>query len=312
MEAVSLASSSSNSSRSLLRTLVFQCPQRLRLTHWWSLPSNGFSYQEKLSTERGRLVVAGAKKRKEKPDSHSFVPKPDEATGPFPEAILLQKKTIKEDGRVLPEFADAEEEKLYEFLKLQLESDLNVERVRHYEVVYLIHEDHVDEVESVISKVQDFIRERKGRIWRLNNWGLRRLAYKIRKAKNANYILMNFELEAKLINDFKSMLDKDERIIRHLVIKRDEAITEDCPPPPEYHTIRAQQGMLDEEYEDDEFDGEGEDWDDEGELEVAGDADSDDVDEGDNIIIVGKDDKDDRNDGVSRKAKTLKAEKIAR
>lgn len=117
---------------------------------------------------------------------------------------------------------------------------------------------------------------------------------------------MNFELEAKLINDFKSMLDKDERIIRHLVIKRDEAITEDCPPPPEYHTVRAQQGMLDEEYEDDEFDGEGEDWDDEGELEV------DDVDDGGNIIFVGDDDKDDRNDGVSRKAKILKAEKIAR
>lgn len=121
---------------------------------------------------------------------------------------------------------------------------------------------------------------------------------------------MNFELEAKLINDFKSMLDKDERIIRHLVIKRDEAITEDCPPPPAYHTIRAQQGMLDEEYEDDEFDGEDEDWDDEGELEVAGDG--DDVDEGDNIIIVGEDDMDDRNDGVSSKAKTLKAVKIAR
>ncbi|KAG1326153.1 hypothetical protein COCNU_01G000870 [Cocos nucifera] len=312
MEAALLASSSSTSSRSLLRTLVFQCPQRLRLTHWRSLPSNGFSYREKLSAKRGRLVVAGAKKRKNKPDSHSFVPKPDEATGPFPEAILLQKKTVKEDGRVLPEFADAEEEKLYEFLKLQLESDLDVERVRHYEVVYLIHEDCVDEVESVISKVQDFIRERKGRIWRLNNWGLRRLAYKIRKAKNANYILMNFELEAKLINDLKSMLEKDERIIRHLVIKRDEAITEDCPPPPEYHTIRAQQGMLDEEYEDDEFDGEDEDWDDEGELEVAADGDSDDVDEGENIIIVGEDDKDDRNDGVSRKVKTLKAEKIAR
>lgn len=125
---------------------------------------------------------------------------------------------------------------------------------------------------------------------------------------------MNFELEAKLINDFKSMLDKDERIIRHLVIKRDEAITEDCPPPLEYHTMRAQQGMLDEEHEDDEFDGEDEDWDDEGELEVAGDVDgdSDDVDEGDNIIIVGEDDMDDRNDGMSSKAKTLKAEKIAR
>lgn len=61
---------------------------------------------------------------------------------------------------------------------------------------------------------------------------------------------MNFELPANWINDFKTMLDKDERVIRHLVMKRDKAETEDCPPPPEFHTLRA--GTDDEE--DDDFD----------------------------------------------------------
>lgn len=74
------------------------------------------------------------------------------------------------------------------------------------------------------------MKEKKGKIWRFSDWGMRRLAYKIQKAKNAHYILMNFELEARWINDFKSMLDRDERVIRHLVIKRDKAETEDCPP----------------------------------------------------------------------------------
>lgn len=86
---------------------------------------------------------------------------------------------------------------------------------------------------------------------------MRRLAYKIQKAKNAHYILMNFELEAKLINDFKSMLDKDERVIRHLVMKRDKAETEDCPPPPEFHTLRS--GMDDDDWGDTEYDDEEED-----------------------------------------------------
>jgi len=67
---------------------------------------------------------------------------------------------------------------------------------------------------------------------------------------------MNFELEARWINDFKNMLDKDERVIRHLVIKRDEAITEDCPPPPEFHTLQGGMDNNDEEdgldYDDDE------------------------------------------------------------
>lgn len=37
------------------------------------------------------LVIAGAKKKKKKVDSHSFYASPDEATWPFPEAILLKK-----------------------------------------------------------------------------------------------------------------------------------------------------------------------------------------------------------------------------
>ncbi|PKU74197.1 hypothetical protein MA16_Dca018984 [Dendrobium catenatum] len=219
------------------------------------LPFCLFSCRKKLSGSGQRsLVVARANKRKEKPDSHSFIPKPDEATGPFPEAVLLKKKVVKEDGSVVPEFADAEE-------------------VRHYEVVYLIHEDHIEEVDNVVSKVQDFIKEKKGRLWRLNNWGLRRLSYKIKKASKANYILMNFEMEAKWINDFKSMLDKDERVIRHLVMKRDEAITEDCPPPPEFHTVKAAQGV-DTDYDEEE------DGDDELGVEADGFEDVDDDDFG--------------------------------
>lgn len=246
-------------------------------------------------------MVAAKRNKKSKPNTHSFIPKPEEATGPFPEAVLLKKKVVKEDGKVEPEFADAEEEKLYEFLSLQLESGLNVERMRHYEVVYLIHEDRLDEVDDVISKVQDFIREKKGRIYRLNNWGLRRLAYKIQKAKNANYVLMNFELEAKCINEFKTMLDRDERIIRHLVIKRDEAITEDCPPPPEFHTLRG--GMDDSDDDDEEEDDEeDEDWDDEDDLEMAGD--------GENIFVIGEDE--DEVEGDLRRSSELKVKMSAR
>ncbi|KAK8671248.1 hypothetical protein V6N13_037848 [Hibiscus sabdariffa] len=236
---------------------------------------------------RRKLLIVESKKNKindnDKQDTHSFIPKQDETTGFFPEAVLLKEKKVQEDGRLLPEFADEEEQELYESLNLQLQSALNVERMRHYEVVYLIHEKHDEEVEKVNEKVQDFLREKKGRVWRLNDWGLRRLAYKIKKAKNAHYILMNFELEARWINDFKTMLDQDERVIRHLVIKRDEAVTEDCPPPPEWHTLRA--GGDDED--------EDEDYDDEYEVEDDDDEDLEedwDGEEDDDAIIAEEDD----------------------
>lgn len=254
-------------------------------------------------------MIVGAKKKSNKQDAHSFVPKPDEATGPFPEAVLLKQKKVEKDGEFLPEFADADEEKIYQVLKLQLENDLQVESLRHYEVVYLIHEKHADEVEKVNQKVQDFLREKRGKIWRLNDWGMRRLAYKIQKAKNAHYFLMNFEIEAKWINDFKSMLDKDERVIRHLVMKRDEAITEDCPPPPEFHTLHA--GMDDDEEEEDDLDHDDEyydeEWDGEGEIDEYGNED------GDGVIFVNSDEEDeDRTSSSKTRINKLRAEKVAR
>ncbi|KAL1559530.1 hypothetical protein AAHA92_09865 [Salvia divinorum] len=219
---------------------------------------------------RSNLTVTAAEKKENKPkkkkkyDSHSFTSKPDEATGPYPEAVLLKQRSVEEDGRLMPEFADVEERELFEALNLLLESDTNVDQMRHYEVVYLIHEDYKDEVENVNTKVRDFLEEKKGKVWRFSDWGMRRLAYKIKKAKSAHYILMNFEVEAQWINEFKSMLDRDERVIRHLVMKRDEAETDDCRPPPEFSTLRAD--MVDddtdeeeEEYDDEEGGNEGED-----------------------------------------------------
>ncbi|KAJ3681357.1 hypothetical protein LUZ60_015846 [Juncus effusus] len=216
------------------------------------------------SNNRGGLAVARAKKKnnkkRDKSDSHSYIGRADESLGFFPEAVLLQKKAVKVESQTLPEFADEGEEKLYQALSLQLESDLNLERMRHYEVIFLIHEKHDEVVEEVVTKVEDYIREKKGRIWRVNDWGLRRLAYRIKKAYNAHYILMNFEMDAKFINDFKTMLDKEERVIRHLTTKADKAETETEPPPMEYHTLLAQQGFKfddeDEEEEEEEEEGE--------------------------------------------------------
>ncbi|OWM71079.1 protein WHAT'S THIS FACTOR 1 homolog, chloroplastic [Punica granatum] len=274
------------------------------------------------SCPRRRLVIVGAKKKSkdDRMDSHSFVPKPDEATGLFPEAVLLKEKKVQEDGQLMPEFADAEEKELFEYLNLQLESGLNVKQMRHYEVVYLIHEKHEEDVGKVNEKIEDFLREKRGKVWRFEDWGLRRLAYKINKATKAHYILMNFELDAKWINDFKSMLDKDEMVIRHLVMKQDKAITEVQPPPPEFHTLRSgmdddneeADGEIELEYEDgEEYDDEDdEDWDDE-EGEDIDDYDEDD----DGVILLNADEEDGEvagNKSSKSQKRSLRAQPLAR
>lgn len=195
-----------------------------------------------LSTRRSIVSMA----RKSAKDKHSHEPLPDESYGPFPEAMLLKKKDIQCTNEALPDFEDVDEEELLTSLELQLESAMDFKTTRHYEIMYLIHEDNADEVQEVVSKVKDFVEEKKGKVWRLNDWGMRRLAYKIKKAKKANYILMNIEMGAEHINDLTTLFDKDERVIRHLVMKQKKAITEDCPPPPEfksYSTLTDEEDM---------------------------------------------------------------------
>lgn len=288
----------------MMDSIALNAPQQFALhsTNWrllgygrkWNQPPSSLScflpsFPQKSRPRTNSSVRAAARKnnRTKREDSHSIVPRADEATGPFPEAVLLKERKLEEDGMLLPEFADEEERELFEALNLQLESDMDVERMRHYEVVYLIHEDYKDEVDNVNTKVQEFLKEKKGKLWRLSDWGVRRLAYKIRKAKNAHYILMNFELEAQWINDFKSLLDQDERVIRHLVMKQDKAETEECPPPPEFPSLRA--GMSDDDEEEDE------EW----------------VDDDEDGVILVDDDEDDEieNDNDRALSKSLKTSK---
>ncbi|KAJ7515207.1 hypothetical protein O6H91_22G005600 [Diphasiastrum complanatum] len=105
---------------------------------------------------------------------------------------------------------------------------------------------------------------------------MRNLAYKIKKASRANYILMNIEMSSQAIDGLKALLDKDERVIRHLVMKEKKAITEPTEPPEEYfptqaseddHSSSVDENVTDEEGEDEEAEEEEEVEDEEGEDE---------------------------------------------
>jgi hypothetical protein len=86
-------------------------------------------------------------------------------------------------------------------------------------------------------------------------------------------------------------------------MKRDEAITEDCPPPPEFHAMRSQQ--LDDEYIDEEYAKE-DDGDNEGEDgNVDDDVEPDDEPE---IILVDEVD-DDNAEDLRRRNRKIKLEK---
>jgi small subunit ribosomal protein S6 len=65
-----------------------------------------------------------------------------------------------------------------------------------------------------------------GKIHRLEDWGRRQLAYPINKIYKAHYVLMNIECDQSVRDELESAFRFNDAVIRNLIMKRDEAITE--------------------------------------------------------------------------------------
>ena len=99
--------------------------------------------------------------------------------------------------------------------------------MRHYEIVFLVHPDQSDQVTSMIERYRGIIEGKEGKIHRLEDWGRRQLAYPINKNHKAHYVLMNIECGIEALNELENSFRFNDAVLRHLTIRRNEAITSD-------------------------------------------------------------------------------------
>jgi len=98
--------------------------------------------------------------------------------------------------------------------------------MRHYEVVFLVHPDQSEQVGAMIERYTKLIEEDGGKVHRLEDWGRRQLAYSIDNVHKAHYVLMNIECSEKALAELEETFRYNDAVIRNLIIRRDEAITE--------------------------------------------------------------------------------------
>jgi small subunit ribosomal protein S6 len=101
--------------------------------------------------------------------------------------------------------------------------------MRHYEVVFLVHPDQSEQVPAMVERYSAQIKATSGTIHRLEDWGRRQLAYPINKIHKAHYILMNIECDGATLAELENTFRFNDAVIRHLVMRRDEAVTEPSP-----------------------------------------------------------------------------------
>ena len=99
--------------------------------------------------------------------------------------------------------------------------------MRHYEIVFLVHPDQSEQVPAMVERYKATITEDGGQIHREEDWGRRQLAYPINKIHKAHYIMLNVEMSQAAYDDLDSQFRYNDAVLRNLVIRTDEAITEE-------------------------------------------------------------------------------------
>jgi len=101
--------------------------------------------------------------------------------------------------------------------------------MRHYEIVFMVHPDQSEQVPAMVERYTGLVTENGGTVHRLEDWGRRHLAYPINKIHKAHYVLMNVECSGETLDEIENIFRFNDAIIRSLVVRAKEAVTEASP-----------------------------------------------------------------------------------
>ena len=100
--------------------------------------------------------------------------------------------------------------------------------MRLYESVFIARQDITTaQVETMADEFSDIITSAGGSIKKREYWGLRALAYRIKKNRKGHYVMFNMETEPEALNEYERLMGLNEDILRFLNIRIEEL--EDSP-----------------------------------------------------------------------------------
>ena len=89
-----------------------------------------------------------------------------------------------------------------------------------YETVFVLRQDLTQQqADELAREFKSIIIDNKGKILKEESWGLRSLAYKIKKNKKGHYILLETDAPAPVIAELERKLGLNENVLRFMTVK---------------------------------------------------------------------------------------------
>lgn len=94
--------------------------------------------------------------------------------------------------------------------------------MKEYELTVLIHPDLEVDIDTPLKKVSDIITSAGGEIVSQDNWGKKKLAYRIDRQEFAVYVYMDVKLPAEAPLKISNTLNITDEVLRYLLVTVDE------------------------------------------------------------------------------------------
>ncbi len=101
--------------------------------------------------------------------------------------------------------------------------------MRHYETTFILRPNlGEDQFTEIIDRTCAIITDDGGTIINTDRWGIKRLAYEIKKEVQGYYVNLNYAAPGKTISEIERIFRIDDRLLRYLTIKLADAMDQDA------------------------------------------------------------------------------------
>jgi small subunit ribosomal protein S6 len=97
--------------------------------------------------------------------------------------------------------------------------------MRIYEELFIVRPDATEEqVDPVIEQLRGVISSKGGTLDKADKWGTRRLAYRVEKFNEAQYILLQFTAEPGTVKEIERRLRVTDLVLKFITVRIDEKL----------------------------------------------------------------------------------------
>ena len=93
--------------------------------------------------------------------------------------------------------------------------------MNQYEIAVLYHPDLEVDLSKAEEKVTKIIKDAGGKIAETDNWGKRKLAYKIKNQEHAIYVFYTVEMPSDGVKKVETVLNITDEVVRYLIVRPD-------------------------------------------------------------------------------------------